>query len=127
MDVILYKRLIIEVISITSFINNIIYNFLISFGVILGASVFAGVAAIINNHPPFKTMIDLAASIKVWAIAIALGGTFSSFEVLDKGIIKGEVRSLVKQIIYILVALIGANLGYNVIKLFQRCGQSWIE
>jgi len=34
------------------FPSNIIYNFLIAFGVIVGASLFAGLGALINDHPP---------------------------------------------------------------------------
>lgn len=112
---------------IYNFMSNITYSLLISFGVILGASAFAGLGALINNQPPLKTMVDLAQSIKIWAVATALGGTFSSFELFEEGIFKGEIGSLVKQIIYICVALIGANLGLRVIKLFQKCGELWIK
>lgn len=108
-----------------SFISNLISSFLISFGVMLGACAFAGVGALVSNNPPLKTMIDLASSIKIWAVATALGGTFSSFEVFEEGVFKGEVRLLAKQVLYILAALIGANVGYNVVKLLQRCGQLW--
>jgi hypothetical protein len=107
------------------FISNLFYSFFIAFGVMLGASAFAGLGAIINNHPPLKTMFDLASSIKVWAVATALGGTFSSFEVFEEGIFRGEIRLLTKQILYILAALIGANMGFHVVKLLQRCGQLW--
>ena len=31
--------------------SNIIYNFLISFGVIVGASLLAGIGALGNDHP----------------------------------------------------------------------------
>ena len=96
-------------------------------GVTLGASVFSGIGALINNHPPLKTMIDVASSIKIWAVAVALGGTFSSFEVLEKSLFKGEVRSIIKQVVYIIGALIGANIGYSCIRLLQRCGMLWRE
>ena len=79
--------------------SNVIYNFLISFGVIIGASLLAGIAALINDHPPLKTMFNIAGSIKIWAVAVALGGTFSSFEIIEKGIFKGEIRSIIKQAI----------------------------
>lgn len=111
----------------TSFVSSIIYSFLVSFGVIVGASVFAGVAAIINDHPPLKTMLDIAGSIKVWAVAIALGGTFSSFEIIEKGLFNGELKTTLKQAAYVIMALFGANAGYNVVKLIQRCGEIWME
>ena len=110
-----------------NFISNIIYSFFIALGVIIGASAFGGLAPIITNQPPLKTIIDLAGSIKIWAVATALGGTFSSFEVLDEGVFKGEIRLVIKQMVYVLVALLGANVGYYLVKLLHRCGQIWGE
>lgn len=104
---------------------SMVRNFLIAFGVVTGASVFAGIAAIITNRPPLKAMIDLAGSIKIWAMAIALGDTFSSFAVLEKGLFEGEFKSIIKQAAYVLTALLGASAGENVIKLIQRCGEIW--
>ncbi|EOD01749.1 hypothetical protein L21TH_0175 [Caldisalinibacter kiritimatiensis] len=109
------------------FFSNLLYNFLIAFGVIVGASVFAGMGAIVNNHSPVKTMISVASSIKIWAVAVALGGTFSSFQAIEKGLLKGEIKSVIKQILYIMTALIGANLGYSFIKLIQRWSKIWME
>lgn len=111
----------------TSHIGNIIYVFLISFGVIIGAGMFAGIGALIIDHPPLKTMFDIASSVKIWAVAVGLGGTFSTFEILEKGIIKGEIRSIIKQAIFVIAAVIGANLGYEFIRLIQKCGESLIE
>ncbi len=109
------------------FINNLIYTFLIALGVIIGASFFAGIGALINNHPPLKTMIDISSSIKVWAVAVSLGGTFSSFEIIEQGLLKGEIKSVVKQVAYIISALTGANLGYLIIKLLWKSGKLWGE
>lgn len=107
--------------------SNVIYNFLISFGVIIGASLLAGIAALINDHPPLKTMFNIAGSIKIWAVAVALGGTFSSFEIIEKGIFKGEIRSIIKQAIYVVAAVLGANMGYGFIRLIQKCGEAIIK
>lgn len=111
----------------STFASNIIYNFLIAFGVIVGASLFAGLGALINDHPPLKSMFQIASSIKIWAVAVALGGTFSTFEILEKGIFKGEIRSTIKQAAYIVVAVLGANVGYGFIRLIQRCGESMMK
>lgn len=94
---------------------------------IVGASLFAGLGALINDHPPLKTMFQIASSIKIWAVAVALGGTFSTFEILEKGIFKGEIRSIIKQAVYVVVAVIGANVGYGFIRLIQKCGESMFK
>jgi hypothetical protein len=109
------------------FLNNILYSFLIAFGIVTGASIFAGIGAIINNHPPLRTMINLAGSVKIWAVAAALGGTFSSFEIFEKGLFNGEIKSIIKQMAYILMALLGANLGYGLMRFIQWCGDLWTQ
>ena len=108
-----------------SFIQNLLYTFLIAFGIIIGGSLFAGIGAIINNRPPLKTMLDISASLKIWAVAASLGGTFSSFEIIEKGLLKGDFKSLLKQATYIVIALIGSNLGYSLIRLLEKCGSLW--
>jgi len=113
------------VIVLHNLYTTIVHNFLIAFGVVIGASVFSGIAAIITNQPPLKAMLGISSSIKIWAMAIALGDTFSSFAVIEKGIFKGEYKSIIKQAIYVMTALLGANLGYSFIKLIQRCGEIW--
>ena len=109
----------------SNFFANIIHNFLVAFGVILGASVFAGITAILTNCPPLKAMLNIASSIKIWAMAVALGDTFSSFEALEKGLFGGEIKSIIKQGIYVMTALLGANVGYAFLKLIQRCSDLW--
>lgn len=116
-----------RMIRLSSFYTNIIQNFCIAFGVVIGGSIFSGIGAILTNNPPLRTMVNIASSIKIWAVAIALGGTFSSFKIIDKGILEGEIKSIIKQLLYILIALLGANLGYAFIKLFQRSSELWLK
>ena len=58
-------------------------------------------------------------------MATALGGTFSSFIAIDKGLFGGEIKSIIKQVIYIFVALLGANAGYGFVRLIQGCSEIW--
>lgn len=107
------------------FLISIIQIFFIAFGVVLGGSIFAGIGAIITDTPPIRAMMNMASSIKIWAMAIALGGTISSFSIIDKGLFEGEIKSFIKQIIYIFIALLGANVGYSFMRLIQRCSEVW--
>lgn len=109
----------------SAFYTSVIQNFLIAFGVVIGASLFSGLGAVLTNQPPYKVMVEVANSIKIWAIAASLGGTFSSFTVIEKGIFDGEIRTLIKQALFILISLTGANMGYEFIRLLQRCGAIW--
>jgi hypothetical protein len=72
-------------------------------------------------------MLDVSSSLKIWAVAVGLGGTFSSFQIIEQGLIKGEIKSVIKQIGYIIAALAGSNIGYIVIKLIRKCGRLWLE
>ncbi|MDR5659198.1 YtrH family sporulation protein [Serpentinicella sp. ANB-PHB4] len=107
----------------TTFFQNILYNFFISLGVMLGGCIFGGVAATLNGHPPLKTMLDLCDKIKIWAVIVALGGTFSSIKILEISIFNGELRGLFKQVIYIVSALSGAQLAYKLIFYLESSGR----
>lgn len=108
-----------------NFYTSLVQNFFIAFGVVIGGSLFAGVGSLITGNPPLKAMMNIANSIKIWGMSIALGGTFSSFAIIEKGLFEGEIRSIIKQIIYIFIALLGSNTGYIFIKLIEKCGQLW--
>lgn len=114
-------------VGLSPFFTSVIHNFLVAFGVVIGASVFAGISAILTNKPPLEAMVDIAGSIKIWAMAIALGDTFSSFKAIEKGIFQGELLSIVKQGIHVVTALLGANAAYGYIRLVQRFGALWGE
>lgn len=110
---------------LSNFSVSAIQNFFIAFGVVVGASLFAGLGAVITGQPPLRTMTQLADSMKIWGMAVALGGTFSSFAAINKGLFQGEIKTIIKQVIYIFVALLGSNAASTFIQLIQRCGQIW--
>lgn len=103
----------------STFLSNIILNFFIALGVVLGGSVFGALAATLTDQPPLKTMVAIAETIKIWAVAVALGGTFSSFRVLEQGLFKGEIKSLIRQLLYVFFAMGGAQLGYTILFLLR--------
>ena len=91
---------------------TMVYNYFIALGVILGGSLFGSMAAVFCKEKPVNMMLVFGEQLKLWAIIVALGGTFSSFEVLELGILKGEIKSVIKQVLYILSAFAGAHTGY---------------
>ncbi len=111
--------------DLMTFYSSVVQNFLVAFGIVIGAGIFSGIGAIITNNPPYKAMIEAAASIKIWALAASLGGTFTSFTVIEKGLFDGEVKTLLKQAIFVLISLSGANIGYGFIKAIKICGDIW--
>ncbi len=105
-----------------TFWGMLIYHFLVAFGVVFGAGCFSAIAAVINDQPPMKAMTDMTVFVKVWAIAIALGGSFDSLEMFEKGILQGEIREMIREVIFIIVAMIGANCGAYALKLIPSMG-----
>ena len=83
-----------------------------SLGVVLGASLVGSLASLFTNDAPIKTMLKLAHEIKIWAIVAALGGTFSTIEIVELGLFDGEVKVLAQQFVYIFGAFLGAQFGY---------------
>jgi len=107
----------------SKFFVNGIFNFFIALGVILGGCLFGSVAATLTGQPPLKVMAELAQRLKIWALVVALGGTFSSFRVIELGLVQGEVRAVVRQLAYIFIAFCGAHLGYIIISLLEGGGK----
>ncbi|HHU31358.1 MAG: YtrH family sporulation protein [Zhaonellaceae bacterium] len=97
------------------FYEKIILIFFTAFGVILGASLIGSLSGIVMNYPPYEIMLKLAQEIKIWAIVSAIGGTFTTIEILSLGIFEGEIRTLIKQLFFLISAFAGAHLGYMVI------------
>lgn len=98
-----------------TFTNKMILIFFTALGVMLGSVMVGSIAAVLVREPPFAIMLKLARDMKIWAIAAAIGGTFSTFEILESGLFSGEVRALIKQILYIISAMGGAQAGYYLI------------
>ena len=90
--------------------------FFTSLGIVVGGSVIGGISAFFVRERPIETIYTLAQELKLWAIVAAMGGTFATFESLDKGLFHGEFRMLIKQLLYILFSLIGAQIGEFLVK-----------
>lgn len=106
-----------------TFPNKVFLIFFTSLGIMLGASLVGSLAAVFCGEPPVGTMFKLAREIKIWAIVAAIGGTFSTFEILESGLFQGEMRAVIKQIVYITSALGGTQLGYYLLLLLSGEGQ----
>jgi hypothetical protein len=98
-----------------TFEQKMVIIFFTALGVVLGASLIGSASAIFVKQPPATTMVRLAEEIKIWAIVAAIGGTFTTIEVLESGLFEGEFRAVVKQLFYVLSGFGGAQVGYFLI------------
>lgn len=93
------------------FLKHVIMYYFIAFGVLLGGSLFGGIGALITKQPPMWTIFDYAERLKIWALVVALGGTFDSIKVFETGIFEGNLTTIIKQIFFIFTAMLGAYTG----------------
>lgn len=92
-----------------TFSNKSVLIFFTAMGVVLGGSLIGSLAALFTSEPPLLTARKLAEEMKLWAVVAALGGTFSSIEILGTGFFSGEFRPLIKQILFIIAGIAGAE------------------
>lgn len=83
--------------------------YFVAFGVVIGGSIFGGIGAFLVKQPPMDTMNNLSNNLKIWALVVALGGTFDSIKVLLN--LDGNFSPVVKQVLYIIMGLVGAYTG----------------
>ena len=89
--------------------------FLTALGMMIGGAFIGSVPSGLTGHGPFKTMCELAGDLKIWAAVAAIGGSFTSLQTLESGLLEGEIRTVIKQLCYMFSAFAGAHAGYVLI------------
>jgi len=102
------------------FATTAIMNFFIAFGVIIGGCMIGGLGAFLVSNPPFSEMNKLAQNMKIWAVVTAIGGTFDTIENLERGFLNGSPSEVIKHILLIASAMIGAHSAGMIIQWITR-------
>lgn len=99
---------------------KLISIFFVSFGIVLGGSLMAGLGAVLTKQSPIVIMKGVALDIKFWAILSAIGGTIDTLRGFEVGFIGGHLSVAVRQIFYIISAFAGATIAsYILLFLFE--------
>ncbi len=98
------------------FEKKLVLIFFTAFGLMLGGVLVGTLAAVVVQEPPLATMQRLSREIRIWAVVAAIGGTFSTIEILESGILKGEIMAVFKQVFYIISSTAGTHLGHLIIQ-----------
>lgn len=100
------------------FIVTIILDLFVAFGVLIGGCLLGGLGAFLIGEPPFALMETLADKIKIWAVVAAIGGTIDTLSAIERGFFSGAHGEILKHILFICSAFLGAHLGTLVVKWF---------
>ncbi|NEU29886.1 sporulation protein [bacterium LRH843] len=95
---------------------TLIIDFFVAFGVMIGGAIIGGIGAFLIGKPPLYYMGNLAGSLKIWAIAAAIGGTFDAISTIDRGLFNGVPNDIFKTGLMIFVAICGAHSGTVIIQ-----------
>lgn len=98
------------------FVTKAAFSFFIAFGVVLGGALFAGLGSVFLAYPPKIKMLQVANSLKIWALVAALGGTIDPIRVIESHVLVGYLSPAAQQVGYILFAFLGAHLGVELVQ-----------
>jgi len=99
-----------------AFLTKLILHYCIAFGVVVGASMLAGIAATMTLQPPSSTMKGIAENIKIWAIVASIGGTIDPIRAIETNFLEGQINPAIKQILWIVSAFLGAQAGVKLVQ-----------
>ncbi|AGB40379.1 hypothetical protein Halha_0384 [Halobacteroides halobius DSM 5150] len=97
--------------------QRLLIVFFISLGIILGGSLIGSIGATLAKESPLKSMRELSKELKLWAVVISIGGTFSNLKLFEGGLLEGEILLVVKQFILLITGFLGAQLGIWIITI----------
>jgi len=108
-------------------IAKMIMDFCVAFGVVFGASLLSGIAAVATLQAPAETMRWYAGQIKIWAIVAAIGGTIDPLRVIESNLLESQLSPVVQQILRILSAFMGAHIGVVLVQWIVGGGGSNLD
>lgn len=83
----------------------------VAFGVVVGGSLAGGVGALFTGRSPIATIQELARTIKLWAVVVAIGGSFATIQAIESGLLAGQPAILGRQLSIMVAGMAGAQLG----------------
>lgn len=98
------------------FIHNIVMDFCIALGMVVGGALLGGIAAVFTHAAPMTTMVRLASQLKIWALVSTLGGTMDTLRAIESGVLERQLLPMGKQFAYLVAAFLGCQLGYILVR-----------
>lgn len=102
-------------ISLINLARELLLPFFLALGVVLGGSLIGALAVLFTAGSPLASMRQLAENVRLWAIVVAIGGSFHTIRMIESGIFGRQITSLLRQSSAILMGLLGATFGHRLI------------
>ncbi|MBX6352569.1 MAG: YtrH family sporulation protein [Thermoflavifilum sp.] len=100
----------------SSFASNLIIDFFVALGMVVGGALLGGVAAVLTHSlSPLQTMVKLADQLKIWALVATLGGTMDTLRVIETGVLKAQLYPVGRQFALLVSAFLGSQMGFQII------------
>jgi uncharacterized membrane protein len=103
-------------------LSKMAQDFLVAFGVVLGAALMTGIHSVLTLQSPSLDMLKIASRVKIWAVVVAIGGSIDPFRVIETNFLNGYMSPAIKQIVLMISAFIGAHLGTELIRWISGGG-----
>lgn len=100
------------------FFAGFIHCYFIAFGVVIGGAIIGSIGSFATGNPPISAIHRIAKSLRIWAIAAAIGGTFDAIATFERGIFEGSTFDIVKQALYIFSAMAGVKTAMIILSYF---------
>lgn len=100
----------------SKFLVDLFMSFAVAFGVVVGGSLLGSLASLLTGGLPMQTMQTLAERLKVWAAVAAIGGTFFIIRTIESSLFEGQIKTVIRQVLFILSAFIGAQFAFIIIR-----------
>jgi hypothetical protein len=112
----------------SSFASNLVMDFFVALGMVVGGALLGGLAAVLtHNLSPFQTMVRLADQLKIWALVSTLGGTMDTLRAIESGVLKAQLYPVGRQFALLVSAFLGSQLGFQIIAWLTGAAGSEIE
>lgn len=85
-----------------------------SLGVVVGGTIIGSLSSIFIYESPIKIINSILKDIRLWAILVGLGGSFTTIRGLEIGL-SGEFTQLAKQGLILFGAFLGSYTGFKII------------
>lgn len=97
-------------------VSKLLSSFLVALGVTLAGSLSGAAASAFTGGHPIDRLRYLADEMRLWGILVAVSGSFEPLRGIEQGLFAGQVRLLIRQVLSLLIAMLGANLGYYLLQ-----------